>query len=71
MAERMRLGGQCLQEALDGTLEDIRQLGGKGGLIAVAPTGEASWGFTTRAMYRGMADDASRRVAIYGKEEER
>ena len=71
VAERMRLGGQSLQEALDGTLEDIRQLGGKGGLIAVAPTGEASWGFTTRAMYRGMADDASRRVAIYGKEEER
>ena len=37
-------------------LADIAALGGKGGLIAVAPDGEAAWGFTTPAMYRGMAD---------------
>ena len=71
LAERVRLAGQSLQEALDGTLEDIRQLGGLGGLIAVAPTGDVAWGFTTRAMYRGVADADLRKVAIYADEEER
>jgi beta-aspartyl-peptidase (threonine type) len=71
LAERVRLGGAPLQQALDGVLADISELGGTGGLIAVAPTGEAAWGFTTPAMYRGMADAAGRRVAIYAGEEER
>ena len=69
LAERVRLGGESLQEALDGTLEDIRQLGGTGGLIAVSPTGEAAWGFTTKAMYRGVADAENSAVAIYADEE--
>ena len=71
LAERVRLAGEPLQAALDGVLEDIGQLGGMGGLIAVAPTGEAAWGFTTQAMYRGMADASQRRVAIYSEELER
>ena len=49
LAERIRLGGQSLQAALDAVLEDVGELGGKGGLIAVAPDGEAAWGFTTPA----------------------
>jgi beta-aspartyl-peptidase (threonine type) len=65
LAERVRLGGQSLQEALDAVLADIASLGGKGGLIAVAPDGEAAWGFTTPAMYRGMADATGRTVRIY------
>ena len=69
LAERVRLGGESLQAALDGTLEDIRQLGGTGGLIAVSPTGDAAWGFTTRAMYRGVADAQTLAVAIYADEE--
>ena len=71
LSERIRLGGQSLQDALDGTLEDIRGLGGKGGLIAVAPNGEAAWGFTTPAMYRGMADSSGQTVRIYSEAEER
>jgi beta-aspartyl-peptidase (threonine type) len=71
LAERIRLGGETLQQALDGVLEDIAQLGGKGGMIAVAPDGEAAWGFTTPAMYRGMADATGRTVAIYPDEDER
>jgi beta-aspartyl-peptidase (threonine type) len=71
LAERVRLGGQPLQEALDAVLADIDSLGGKGGLIAVAPTGDAAWGFTTPAMYRGMADSTGRTVRIYSDEEER
>ena len=69
LAERVRLGGESLQSALDATLDDIRQLGGTGGLIAVSPTGEAAWGFTTRAMYRGVADAQRSEVAIYADEE--
>ena len=71
LAERVRLGGETLQQALDGVLADIGSLGGVGGLIAVAATGEAAWGFTTPAMYRGIADADARKVAIYGDEEER
>jgi beta-aspartyl-peptidase (threonine type) len=71
LAERVRIGGETLQAALDAVLTDVDTLGGKGGLIAVGPTGEAAWGFTTPAMYRGMADASSRVVAIYADEEER
>ena len=67
----MRIGGQTLQQALDGVLADIEALGGKGGLIAVAPNGEAAWGFTTPAMYRGMADASGRTVRVYSDEDER
>lgn len=71
LAERVRLGGESLQTALDRVLEDVASLGGKGGLIAVAPDGEAAWGFTTPAMYRGMADASGRTVLVYSDEEER
>ena len=67
----MSIVGHSLHESLDGVLEDIRSLGGKGGLIAVAPNGEAAWGFTTPAMYRGMADATGRTVGIYSEEFER
>ena len=65
LAERIRLGGQSLQDALNAVLDDIRALGSKGGLIAVGPDGEGAWGFTTPAMYRGMADETVRTVGIY------
>jgi beta-aspartyl-peptidase (threonine type) len=71
LAERMRLAGQSLQEALDAVLADIACLGGKGGLIAVAPDGDAAWGFTTPGMYRGMADASGRTVALYCEDVER
>ncbi|NUT00014.1 MAG: isoaspartyl peptidase/L-asparaginase [Sphingomonas sp.] len=71
LGERVRIGGESLQAALDGTLQDIKELGGTGGLIAVSPSGETAWGFTTRAMYRGVADARTRGVAIYGDEDMR
>lgn len=71
LAERVRIGGATLQQALDAVLADIAELGGKGGMIAVAPSGEAAWGFTTPAMYRGIADAGGRSVAIYSDDEER
>lgn len=71
LAERVRLLGEPLQAALDAVLADIAALGGKGGLIAVGADGEAAWGFTTRGMYRGMADATGRTVAVYSEDEER
>ena len=71
LAERVRLAKEPLQAALESVLQDIKELGGTGGLIAVAPTGECAWSFTTRAMYRGVADAEGRKVAIYADEEER
>ena len=71
LAERVRISGQSVQQALDETLSDVRALGGTGGLIAVAPNGETAWGFTTPGMYRGMADSSGRTVAIYSDGDER
>lgn len=70
LAERVRIGGQTLRQALNETLIDVEKLGGEGGMIAVSPTGEMAWGFTTRGMYRGRADSTGRRVALYSEAEE-
>jgi beta-aspartyl-peptidase (threonine type) len=67
LCARVRIGGETLQQALDAVLADVGELGGTGGLIAVGPTGEAAWGFTTPGMYRGMASPDGREVAIYAE----
>jgi beta-aspartyl-peptidase (threonine type) len=71
VAERVKIGGGSLQQALDDSLADVQSLGGTGGMIAVAPTGEMAWGFTTPGMYRGKADSSGRTVALYSDAEER
>ena len=72
LCARVRIGGEPLQQALDGVLAEIKALGGNGGLIAVAPSGEAAWGFTTPGMYRGFASaEGERQVAVYDEASER
>ena len=71
LAARVRIGGEGLQQALDAVLADVRSLGGSGGLIAVAPSGEAAWGFTTPGMYRGECGPDGRKVAVYDEASER
>ena len=71
LCARVRIGGAGLRQALGEVLAEIRILGGNGGLIAVSPSGEAAWGFTTAGMYRGQAGPEGRRVAIYDEESER
>jgi beta-aspartyl-peptidase (threonine type) len=71
VATRVRLGGETIQQAVDGVLADIAALGGKGGMIAITSQGEAAFGFTTPAMYRGIADADGRRVAVYSDSDER
>jgi len=67
LCARVRIGGETLQQALDGVLAEIVALGGNGGLIAVAPSGEAAWGFTTPGMYRGVVGPDERSVAMFGE----
>ena len=69
LAMRLTLGGASLDEALDAVLADVAALGGSGGLIAVLPTGEALWRFTTPGMYRAVARDGSREVRVFGEGE--
>jgi beta-aspartyl-peptidase (threonine type) len=68
VADRIRLAGATLQEAVDETLADIKEMGGTGGLIAVAPSGEAAWGFTTPGMYRGVAGPDGHFIDVYSEE---
>ena len=65
LAMRMMIGGEGLQAGLDAVLADIVALGGNGGLIAVAPSGEAAWGFTTPGMYRALARDGEREIHVF------
>ena len=72
LAMRIMLAGEGLRQAMDSVLADVSSLGGSGGLIAVAPSGEAVWGFTTPGMYRALArEDGTRRIAIYGEPDPR
>jgi beta-aspartyl-peptidase (threonine type) len=66
LCARIRIGGEGLQQALDGVLADIVALGGNGGLIAVTPSGEAAWGFTTPGMYRAVVGPDGRQVGVFG-----
>ena len=71
LAMRLTLAGQTLDEALDAVLADVTSLGGSGGLIAVLPSGEAAWRFTTPGMYRAVVREGSREVRVYAEPVER
>ena len=66
---RMEMGGESAQAASDAVMDDVKALGGDGGVIVVSPTGDAVFSFNTAGMYRGRAtSDGAREVAIYGDE---
>jgi L-asparaginase / beta-aspartyl-peptidase len=70
IAARIRLGGESVAEAVAAVVEEVGALGGKGGVIAVAPDGRACWRFNTPGMFRAAAgshmDDL---IAVYGDEQ--
>lgn len=66
---RMRYRGEKLQNALDAVIGELLEMGGKGGLIGVSPSGEVAWSFTTPSMYRAKASSHDKAiVSIYGEE---
>ena len=69
IATRMRLLGETPDAAAATVLDDIGALGGTGGVIVLAPDGEATWRFTTAGMNRALATgNGERRMAVFGDE---
>lgn len=69
IAARVRLSGWSIEEAADALIDELGELGGKGGTIVVGPDGSGGWAFNTPGMYRAIAThDAPPEVAIYGDE---
>jgi beta-aspartyl-peptidase (threonine type) len=68
---RVRLDGQSGKSAADSVLEEVKALGGDGGVIVVTPSGEMAFSFNTVGMYRGKADASGRTVGLYTESDER
>lgn len=70
IAARMRLAGETVEAAAAALIAEIGAMGGKGGVIAVAPDGGGGWAFNTPGMYRAIVRDGGDPVvAIYADEE--
>ncbi|WP_419814625.1 isoaspartyl peptidase/L-asparaginase family protein [Glacieibacterium sp.] len=67
---RVRLSGETLQDAADAVVQDeLKVMGGDGGVIAVSPDGTMAWSFNTSGMYRGrVSADSDPVTAIYDDE---
>ena len=58
-----------IQVAADAVMEEVKELGGDGGVILVTPEGHALFSFNTTGMYRGRAtSEGLNEVAIFGGE---
>ena len=67
---RVRMLGENVVDAAGALIAEIGSLGGKGGVIAVAPEGSGGWAFNTPGMYRGIVRQGiGARTAIYADEE--
>ncbi|MEZ5680602.1 MAG: isoaspartyl peptidase/L-asparaginase [Erythrobacter sp.] len=66
---RMQMQGLGAQAASDATIAEVGELGGDGGVIVVAPNGDAVFSMNTSGMYRGRATSGgTSEVAIYADE---
>lgn len=68
---RMRFLNEDAGKAADIVMEEVKAIGGSGGVIVVTPKGEMAYSFNSAGMYRGKADASGRKVAIFGDEERR
>jgi beta-aspartyl-peptidase (threonine type) len=63
---RTRIGGEPLADAAKAVLDEVRAMGGTGGVIAAAPDGTAAWHFTTPGMYRArLTSDGAREIGVF------
>ena len=66
---RVRLAGWSIEDSADTLIDELGDMGGKGGVIVVSPDGSGGWAFNTKAMYRAMQmHDSAPEIAIYGDE---
>ncbi len=68
VAARMKYLGQSLEEAGHGVIEDLKVLGGDGGLIALDQKGNIIMPFNTSGMYRGYIKEKGKPVAAIFKD---
>jgi L-asparaginase/beta-aspartyl-peptidase (threonine type) len=67
VAHRMRFGGEPLSVAAAAALEDVRSIGGEGGLIAVDHTGAVAMPFNSQGMKRAaLSADGTIEVETFG-----
>ena len=60
VSARIRYGNQTFEKAVRGALDDVKRLGGNGGMIAVSASGELVWGFNSSGLKRALADSRGR-----------
>jgi beta-aspartyl-peptidase (threonine type) len=66
---RVRMKGEKIVRAASTVMAEVKQMGGDGGVIVIAPDGQIGWSFNTPGMYRGGRDSSGKEVvAIYGDE---
>ncbi|CAE7094082.1 unnamed protein product [Rhizoctonia solani] len=66
LARRMRYQGQGLKSAAEQVVEDLRQAGGMGGVIALDNLGNVAMPMNSAGMYRGVIDSRGEpKVAIF------
>ena len=66
VAARMRYQNLTLEQAAEGAIARLSEIGGDGGLIAVDSFGNVAVPFNCEGMYRGYINsDGIRRVDIY------
>lgn len=66
---RVALAGMNAKDATQATLDEVKALGGTGGVIVLSHTGEPALMMNTEGMFRGRADATGRReVGIYDDE---
>jgi beta-aspartyl-peptidase (threonine type) len=66
---RMSMTGAGAKEAAKATLDEVKALGGTGGVIVLGRNGDVALSMNTEGMFRGRADATGRRdVAIYSDE---
>lgn len=61
VSARIAYAGQSLEQASASVIDDVRRLGGYGGLIAVDAQGNVAAPFASQGMKRGLATSAGRR----------
>ena len=67
VSARIRYGGAKLEDAVQGALDDVRMLGGQGGMIAISASGEISMLWNSSGLKRGMVDSNGRfEVGTFG-----
>ncbi|MAN65884.1 isoaspartyl peptidase/L-asparaginase [Hyphomonas sp. UBA5107] len=67
VSARIRYGGAQLEAAVQGALDDVRMLGGQGGMIAVSANGDISALWNSSGLKRAMADSNGRfEVGTFG-----